>query len=160
MPLTLIEYSRQGGFLTAQDEKYYQKLFNSRKEIEPQLRGAFSLEKITDSHFAIVCDFSKLLDTVANRHQMEDKYLFDYTDDELKLNEMYEVVDEVFKKFQMVCAYPEDNNFSNPQFQKINNIAMQSEFLRVGDLEEVREVLLSDALETAPEKVQRTRRMI
>lgn len=154
-PLQLIEYSRSGGFLNEKDEKHYNKLHQNRRELEPKLNRAFSITKVTDNQFAVVCDFSKLLNTVPDRKELENKYLFDYSEDELKLNEMYEVTDEVYKKFQVVCAKPSTTDFSDPEFKKIRNIGFDSKFMQVSNLEEIS----NQEIKTKEEK-QKIRRII
>lgn len=154
-PLQLIEYSRSGGFLNEKDEKHYNNLYQNRRELESKLNRAFSITKVSDNQFAVVCDFSKLLDSVPDRKQLEDKYLFDYTEEELKLNEMYEVTDEVYKKFQVVCAKPSTTDLSDPEFKKIRNVGFDSKFIQVSKLEEIN----NDETKNQEEK-QKVRRVI
>lgn len=138
-PLQLLEYSRSGGFLTAKDEVHYKKLHETRQEFSPKLIEAYSVEKINNNEFAIVCNFSKLLDVVPDRKQLEGKYLFDYTEDELKLNDMYEVTNELIQKFKKICAFPEVANFDSPEYVKVTDIAFKSEFLQVSSLSELQD---------------------
>jgi hypothetical protein len=91
---------------------------------------------------------------VADRKQLDDKYLFDYTDDELALNEMYEVVNEVHQKFQLGCYKPTDGNYENPDFVKLMNVANDAKFVQVNDLSEIK------AVETPQKKIKKTGRII
>lgn len=138
-PIKLMEYAKSINSLTPEDEKYYNKLFENRKSCMNDLKKSFSLEKINDHYFGIVCDFSKLLTTVPNYKNMQNKYLFDFTDDELKLNEMHEVINEVAQKLVGLSIKSIINDKENGEL--VANILNNSTFYQINELDEITEQL-------------------